>query len=327
MTGRIFYFISALIFLLGAFVMLAPSLLTCDLIFPDRIDSTYVAFHEEQYLGIEDSLLFNPSDVGLQYDDIVVKSNEGFKLRGWFIHAADSPAHTLMIIHDVNESRILYLDYLKQFHDRGFNVAIFDLRAHGSSGGREFTPGLPAVDDVKQEINAVLKLNVTRHLVLMGIGVGAAIALQSAVYDDHIAGLVLQSPFNNYTTYLDHYSTTKWGFMKNVWYPVLKRRTSELLHYPLKELDLTEIAKYISVPSLFIIAAVDKKVASSETLQVFYASATEKKELFLVRNTEQESISEAGGEAYFNRIAAYLNFNLPKETKTTRYKKLALNDY
>jgi alpha-beta hydrolase superfamily lysophospholipase len=316
-----------MVFLLGGFVFISPSLLTPDLIYPERIDSTYLVFHADKMGDTEDSLLFNPSDVDLNYTDITVKTDEGFLLNGWFIKAVDTPANTILILHDINESRIIYLDHLRQFHDRGLNVAVFDLRAHGSSGGNEFTPGLPAVNDVNKMVDSVLGKKGTKHMVLMGVGIGAAIALQSAVYDDRVAGLVLQSPFNTYEIFLDRYSRQKWGVMRNIWYPVFKRRTEELLQYSLKELDLREIAAYVTIPSLYIIGSDDKMINTSETLQVFDASATEKKELFLVRNAAHSNIAKSGGEAYYNRIAAFLISNLPKEQKITRYKKLALNDY
>jgi len=326
MLSRIFYFVSALLILLGAFIFLTPSLLTPDLIYPARIDSTYLAFRATDLDGLRDELLLTPADLDLNYEDVHVKTPEGFRLDGWFVSAVDTPANTVLFIHDVNESRLLYIDHLKQFHDRGFNVAVFDLRAHGTSEGIEFSPGLPAVEDVKRMIDTVLERGGTRNIAVMGVGLGAGIALQTAVYDERIAGLVLQSPFSKYSAYLERYAFEKWGIMEKIWYPVFRRRSEKLLQYPLKELNLTRIAPYITIPTLFIIGSNDTRVYTSETLQVFDASASEKKELFLIRNAGHENIAKAGGEGYYNRIAAYLISNLPKKQKTTRFKKLALND-
>lgn len=327
MIGKIFYFVSSLVVLIGGFVFLSPSLLTPDLIYPERIDSVYIAFHSDMVTNPENILMFNPSAVDLKYSDIQVKTIEGFPLNGWYVYAADTPANTILILHNINESKILYLDHLKQFHDRGFNVCVFDQRAHGNSGGSEFSPGLPAVDDVKRMIDSILDKKGTKNLVIMGAGIGAAIALQAAVYDNRCSALVLQSPFNTYETYIDKYASLKWGIMKDLWYPIFKRRTEALLQYPLKELDLRQIAAYTKIPSLFIIASEDTRVFTSETLQVFDASASEKKELFLVRNATESTIAKSGGEAYYNRITAFLLSILPKEQTISRYKKLALNDH
>jgi esterase/lipase len=326
MIGRIYYFISSILFLAGIFIFLSPTLMSPDLIYPERMDSTFIAFNAEKDSADSDSLLFSPTDVGLAYSSLQVKTSEGFQLNGWYVSAVDTPANTILILHDLNESRILYIDHMKQFHDRGFNVCVFDLRAHGTSGGTEFTPGLPAVEDAKRMIAAIFAKKETRNLIIMGAGIGSAIALQVAVYDSLCKGLVLQSPFNNFENYLKRYAQAKWGIMKNMWYPVFKQRIENLLHYPIKQLDLTEIAAYISIPTVIITGSEGGEIYTSDAMEVYDAFATEKKELFLVRNNELVNIAKAGGEEYYNRISAFLIETMPKEQKTTRFKKMVLND-
>jgi alpha-beta hydrolase superfamily lysophospholipase len=327
MVGRAFYFISSLLVLFGAFILLSPSLVSPDIIYPLRIDSTYITYQAKQDGDEEDTILLSPSDVGLKYSDLHVITTEGYILNGWYVGTEDTTSNTILIIHDINESRIIYIDHMRQFHDRGFNVCVFDLRAHGTSGGTEFSPGIPLVKDVELMVDSALAKKKSRNLVLMGVGIGAAIAVQTAIDDDRCTGIILQSPFNNFENYLDRYAQKKWGIMKDLWYPVLKRKTESLLQYPVKELDLTEIIKYTAIPQLFIIGSSDEKTYTSETLQVFDASDTEKKELFLVRNAGKQNIAKVGGEQYYNRISAFLLSSLPKPQKKTRFKKLVLNDH
>ncbi len=322
MVGKIYYFISAILFLSGAFIFLTPSLLTPDLIYPERIDSAYIVYHAAQMEGI-DTILLNPKDLELDYSDIRVKTVDGILLKGWFVASADTPANTIIIIHDLNESSILYLDHLKQFHDRGMNVAVFDLRAHGESGGSEFSPGLTSVSDLKLLTDSVLAKKGTKHLVFYGAGLGAAIALQAAVYDNRCNGIILQNPFSTFESYLERYALDKWKGMNGFWLPVFKRRVAELLQYPISELDLRQIASYTDLPVLFIIGADDAKVSTAETLQVYDASASDKKELFLVRKASHDNIAKVGGEAFYNKVTAFIISSMPKEQKISRYKKLA----
>jgi alpha-beta hydrolase superfamily lysophospholipase len=326
MAGKIYYFLSSFLVMIAAFILLSPSMITPDLFYPERIDSAYIAFHSGSDGVSDDPILFSPDDLNLDFSDVRVNTNDGIQLKGWYVNSGEKNSNTILILHDLNESKFMYLDQLKQFHDRGFNVCVFDQRAHGNSGGQEYTPGLPAIEDVRLIVDSVLKFEETSNLVIMGTGIGAAIALQYSVYDDRCAGLILQSPFNKYENYLDRYSWMKWKTMRKVWYPVFKRKAESLLQYPVKELDLTEIAFYISIPTLFIIGSGNEIEMTSEALQLFDASSAEKKELFLVRNTEKQAIAKAGGEVYYNKIAAFLLSSLPKEQKVTRYKKLALND-
>src|SRR5438093_5963894 len=88
------YYITATL-LLGAavFILLSPSLVIPDLIYPQRIDSVYLQFQKNQFLkdhagdrAAADSLfIFNPSDVGLQYKSFSIITLDSFVLKGWFI--------------------------------------------------------------------------------------------------------------------------------------------------------------------------------------------------------------------------------------------------
>ena len=62
MFGRIFYFISSLFMLIGIFIFISPSLMSPDLIYPIRIDSTYMTYHAGIIENNADSLLLNPTE-------------------------------------------------------------------------------------------------------------------------------------------------------------------------------------------------------------------------------------------------------------------------
>lgn len=323
--NKFFFAVGSVFILLASFIAIAPSLLTCDLITPQKIDSLWVMYHVRENPEI-DTTMMNPGDLGLKYSEFNVRSADNLLLSCWYVPATDTPANTIIILHDLNQSKLQLLDYAKQFHDRGYHVCIPDLRAHGTSEGVEFSIGIPAVSDVKKIIDAVLTWKETQHVVVMGLGLGSAIALQVAVYDGRCDAIVLQSPFDNFDTYIDRYAYNRWGFFDYFWETILKKKEGELLQYPVKELNLTEIARYLNLPTLFIAGSDDSLVYPSESLQVFQASATEKKELLLVKDAGHIDIAAVGGETYYNRISSFLLSVIPRKQKTTRYKKLALND-
>lgn len=324
--NKLFFSFASFFILVSAFIYMAPSLISNDFIYPVRIDSAYVHFHSHQNSDIDTNLL-SPADEVLAFQNIIVKTNRGEELKGWYIPTTDTPANTVLIIHDLNQSKLMMLDQIKQIHDRGMHVCVFDLRAHGESGGDIFTPGMPAVGDMKIITDSLLKFHETKHIVLFGMGIGAAIAMQAAVFDGRYDAIILQSPFNNLETYLNRYAYRKWGNMKYLWYPIFRKKVEKLLEYPISELDLTKIASFNKVPIFLITASDDEEIFTSETLQIYLASAAEKKDLFLVRNAGHNNIAAVGGEKYYNRISNFINSVLPKEQKKSRYKKLAFNDY
>lgn len=320
--NKLFYSFSSLILLIAAFIYLSPALISNDFIYPIRIDSTYIRYHSNQN-NLSDTTLLNPGNEELIFQDLNILSSNGLELQGWYVPTIDTPANTIVIIHDINQSKIMVLDHIRQLHDRGFHVYAFDLRAHGTSEGTTFTPGLSAVEDMKVIIDSLLQKQETKHIILFGMGIGSAIAMQTAIFDGRCDGLILQSPFNNLSTYLNRYAFKKWGPMKYLWYPIFEKKVKKLLQYPITELDLTRIASFNTTPTLFITAGQDDEIFTSETLQVYSASAAEKKALFLVREANHYNIAVVGGEKYYNKIANFIQTILPKPSKKTRFKKLA----
>jgi pimeloyl-ACP methyl ester carboxylesterase len=329
--NKIYYLISSLLAFLAAFIYFSPVVVTTDFIYPLRIDSIYVSLHDK--LPDEDALppertyddvirLYNPASLGLEYTEFNVRTLDNLILRGWYVPAPDTPSNTIIIIHDLNQSKINLLDHIKQFRDRGLNVCAVDMRAHGNSDGIEFTPGLPAILDVKMIIDQLLLTPETNHLIVMGIGLGSAIAMQVAAYDGRCDVVVLQSPSNNLGTYLDRYGHSKWGVMQFLWNPVFKRKVENLLQFSIKELDLSVIARYSKIPTLFISAAQDKISFTTEILAIYDSSSASRKSLFLVKDATRNSIEEVAGESYYNRITDFINKSIPRKPKATRFKKL-----
>lgn len=330
--NKFYYLISALLIFFSAFIYLSPGFVTPDFIYPERIDSLYVRFHSMQ--DLEDSTSnelndipeahYNPASLGLEYTEFNVNISCG-QLRGWFITAEDTPANTIFLIHDLNESKINYLDHIKQFHDRGFNVCMMDMRAHGNSDGIEFSPGEPAVQDVKLVMDTLLSIEETHHLILMGKGVGAAIAAQAALFDGRCDVLVLESPFSDLNTYLDRYSYQKWSLLKSLWNPVFRRKVEILLQYPIQDLNLKNLAANIKTPTLFIAIPDNDRVFTTEILSIYETSAAPRKELFLVTQSDSTDVVN-GRTLYYNRVSEFINGAIPKKIKKTKYKKLALHD-
>ncbi|HNP49036.1 MAG TPA: alpha/beta hydrolase [Bacteroidia bacterium] len=330
--NKFYYLLSALLVFFAAFIYLSPGFIAPDFIYPERIDSLYVSFHspssfpdsEQTDAGDFSEEHYNPSDFAIDYSVFNVNMKTGGQLRGWYIAAEDTPANTILLIHDLNESKINYLDHIKQLHDRGFNVCVMDLRAHGNSDGTEFSPGEPEIEDMKLVMDTLLSNRETHHLILMGKGIGAAIATQAALFDGRCDVLILESPILNLSTYLDRYAYRKWSFLKAFWYPVFRRKVESLMEFPIRDLDLRNLVKYIKTPTLFVAVPDNELVFTTEILSIYENSVATRKELFLLNQGDKVDIP--GGEVYYNRISEFINGAIPKKIKKTKYKKLALHD-
>jgi len=329
--NKFFYSIAAMLLLIGAFIFACPFFITPEIIYPVRVDSLYVRFESEHSrslnhdsLAIQSPAFFNPSSLGMKYENFDVQSPGGITLSGWYVSAEDADANTILLLHDLSQSKINYLNMMKQMHDRGLNVCAIDMRAHGTSGGDEFSPGIIAVSDIKNVVDALIKKTETNHVAIFGAGIGAAVAIQVASVDDRIEALIAQSPFDNFSDYVDRYVKRKWNYMGFFLHVVLNRKLEKQLQYEVKALDLSAVVKYVKTPTLFICGSNDEISLPSETYAVYDSSGSKEKNLILVKKAMHNNIEQTGGADYYNAIAQFIANVIPKKMKDTRYKKLAM---
>lgn len=141
-----------------------------------------------------------PAVAGLKYDEISFDATETgiLQLNGWWIPAdAGAPyaADTLLLLHHGSGSLSDTLPQLEALHQLGINIFAFDYRGFGKSVDIH-----PSEASTYQDADAAWRyLTGTRHLspstiVLDGVGVGAAIAVETASRHPQAPALVLENP-------------------------------------------------------------------------------------------------------------------------------------
>lgn len=302
-----------------------------ELITPIRVDSLYVQAQKADYERqrtdernrINPHFYYSPDNFGMCYNNLEAVSIDSLKLKGWYITSDDlTNSTTILIIHDLNESRITSLETAKQFNDRGYSVCLFDMRAHGVSEGEIATYGYMEKYDIRTIIDTLMKHDPSKNIAVLGIGAGADIALQAANIDIRIKVIIAQSPFNNLYNFVKIYADEKWGVLNGILFPRIKGHLEDELKFDLSSIDMTRLAKKITVPTLFIAGTSDKILKSQYTREVFQECVALKKQYWPVKNAKHSSIEETAAEAYYNRISVYIINNMPKKVKKTRFKKL-----
>ena len=110
---------------------------------------------------------------------------------------AGRKAATVVLLHGVKKNRTDVLRAALVLRRAGFNVLVFDGRAHGDSEGRYVTYGFYERRDVESAIEWLIKekrIDGTR-VGLAGESMGAAIALQVAAHNASISAVWADSPF------------------------------------------------------------------------------------------------------------------------------------
>jgi pimeloyl-ACP methyl ester carboxylesterase len=128
----------------------------------------------------------------LPHRDLVVEGG-GPTLRGW-VFPAEAPipgAAVVVYLHGVGDDRTSGTWIAGKLVRRGLTVVTFDARAHGASEGAACTYGVLERGDLTRLLDA---LGAPRA-VLLGVSLGAAVALQAATADPRVVGVVAVAPF------------------------------------------------------------------------------------------------------------------------------------
>jgi uncharacterized protein len=138
-----------------------------------------------------------PSSVGLKYDEIQFDATETgiLQLNGWWIPADRETPDTLLFLHGNSGSLSDTLPQLQILHQLGMNILAFDYRGFGKSRNIH-----PSEKSTYEDADAAWSyLTGTRHLpasviVLDGVGLGAAIAAETARRHPQAPALILEDP-------------------------------------------------------------------------------------------------------------------------------------
>ena len=191
----------------------------------------------------ERNIYMNPDSIGLKYEQIFFKTDDNFKLSGWFIPCEDSKG-VILFCHG-NAGNISHrLDSIRIFTRLGFSVFIFDFRGYGLSQGRPTEEG--TYKDVKAAWNYLIDIKKFRktQIVVFGRSLGGSIAAWIAHIENPKA-LIVESSFTSVddiavkafpifpVRLLSRFNYTTKEYIKNVTCPVLivHSRTDDLIPF------------------------------------------------------------------------------------------------
>jgi pimeloyl-ACP methyl ester carboxylesterase len=140
----------------------------------------------------------HPQDFGLQYEDVSFDPRDGEPLlHGWLLPSeSDGPA--IILVHGIGGQRSAdgAVEIAARLVDAGYAVLLFDLRGHGESNGDRVSGGYFERRDVLGAYDFMLERGTSPGTIgLLGLSMGAGIAIMAAAQEDGIAAVVADTPF------------------------------------------------------------------------------------------------------------------------------------
>jgi uncharacterized protein len=252
----------------------------------------------------------NPSEVGLVYRSVFFPSTDGITLSGWWIPAEDSP-NTVIFLHGFAGSMDPDLKYAPVFHEHGFNVLMFDFRAHGRSGGKHTSLGALEVRDVLGAYDFAKQSN-SWSVGLLGFSMGGRAALLTAARCKEFSAVISDGgPLRLHTAIkadLIRRKTPHWAA------PILAAMclvgASLRLGVNLFWNDPLVLAKKIAdTPTMLIHGDLDPNTTIAE-LDKMVERSKFKIKLWRVADARHREVDQADAEGYMQRVVGFFERNL-----------------
>ncbi len=232
------------------------------------------------------SVDMTPDKIGLDFEEVQLKTEDGVALSSWFI-PAQKQRGVLLFCHG-NAGNISHrLESIRIFHDLGLSVLIFDYRGYGQSEGSISEEGT-YLDAEAAWTYLVEECHIDpSEIILFGRSIGGAIATKLATRKQ-AAALILESSFT---------SITDLGAQV---YPYLPIRLLSRYHY-----DTSSYLKQIDIPLLIIHSSEDEIIPFTHA-KVLYENANEPKELLEITGDHNAGFY-LSGEHYISGIDRFLS--------------------
>ena len=138
----------------------------------------------------------NPAKFGLKSEAVTWTTSDGLVLRGQGVFQ-DPQQPVIILCHSMETTKEDLYPLARNLSYNGWNILLFDFRAHGESGGRTCSFGLWEQQDLKAALDFLSHDKRFSHpkIGIYGLSMGAVTALLTASTDERIRAIVADSPY------------------------------------------------------------------------------------------------------------------------------------
>ncbi len=242
---------------------------------------------------------YTPDELGLDFESVEFKTDDGLRLTGWYIPVEDSQ-YTVLFCHGNGGNIMHRLDSINLFYKLGLNCFIFDYRGYGESEGQPSEEGtyLDAMAAYKW-LTEEKKVS-PDDIILFGRSLGGSIAAQLATKVKARA-LIIESTF---TSYID-IGKKFYPYMPVCWFARFSYRT----------IDYVKDVRY---PVMFIHSRNDETVPFEFGLEL-YEAANEPKEFVEIFGSHNDGFL-VSSEIYKKAWIKWMRFLKEYETQARQHR-------
>ncbi|HEY9747960.1 MAG TPA: alpha/beta hydrolase [Allocoleopsis sp.] len=236
-----------------------------------------------------------PAAAKLTYQDIWIpiatSTGKTERLHGWWIPAVGPAQGVILYLHGNGSNVGDTVSQCQRFHQLGLSVFVFDYRGYGLSEGN-FPTEAQVYADTQVAWNYLTQVREIppQQIFLYGHSLGGAIAIDLAVKQPEIAGLIVESSFTSMRRMVDF----RGGFDLFPADLLLTQKFNSL-----------EKVRWLQMPVLFIHGTLDLTVPAEMSRTLFQA-APEPKQLLFVEDAGHNDVAAIGEDRYLKAIQTFI---------------------
>lgn len=245
---------------------------------------------------------FQPTDMGLTYENVTFQTVDNLTLSGWYIPSHN--AASVILTHGMASNRLQVMRQAAVLAQAGFGILLFDLRAHGDSQG-------DTTSFNGDDVLAALRYLQNRDDVdpdrigAFGFSLGGLVTLEAAAQDTRIRAVAADGP--GAIAFVDQPPPNSFGGWLFVpfdmlFFPILSLRTGEPSPMP-----VTDAVRAIAPRPILLIAAAGDE---ARTVQGFYSAASEPKDFWEIPGIGHGGGIEAYPEEYTKKLVNFYEDSL-----------------
>ena len=200
----------------------------------------------------------------------------------WFLKAPARPRGTVLVIHGLCDSKVSYLGVARRLNEKGYDVVLPDLRAHGRSGGQYVTYGALEKRDLLHVMDALLKDKaVAEPVYAFGVSVGGSVAIEYAAIDPRVKGVLAYAPAKDMPSLARRFLARNAILLDDQEMVKVVARAGQMAHFQPQEASAVEAAKALRCPLMLSHGAMDIVIPASDS-EAIYAAAGGPKEIEII---------------------------------------------
>ena len=213
----------------------------------------------------------------------------------------------MVLLHGIGSCKEANLGFSRILSDNGFNVIIYDQRAHGKSGGQYCTFGFYEKEDVSKFVDIAVAKYLDLPVGIHGASLGGAVALQALEHDKRLKFGIIESTFNTLENVVIEYGRGYFKFRSRWLAQRVLTKSADIARFKPFDIKPIESCRNIEQPILMVHGDMDEKIPMEFNKENFVALKSTDKEFYEVKGAGHNNVGEIGGDAYLKKMMTFLN--------------------